>query len=403
MPPKLETEPNSANETINPRERKSFDPLAAVITIRYDINAFGQILPETREQIYNEELTFVAEGINLPLRTEFEIKEVDGEQVYFTRGEWRSYDSMLETGLEAAKIEAAADPRKLFLVDWAVRDQCIADRFKDIKPGESIAWASPYPYDEEEKTGPTFLEKECGLQPKRKMAFLYRASRSENGRLFLESHSVDNSDDEALQAALQEAQTPDHNMHSMLAANDAKMSEKYSGEYKAGREAGGEVEQNAWDIIQQNGNLVKSYFSELEELAYSGLEGAALENRKNRLTYGFWGAIKLRIDKVQASPVLAYSQLDYHTAQQGVAQAELQRAFNHFQAKGEQLIGCGGSLSFSLEVSSPETASDLIFGKAKNIEEESWHGGTIKHGTCVNCKEDKKVGVKSWCRDCIKC
>lgn len=38
----------------------------------------------------------------------------------------------------------------------------------------------------------------------------------------------------------------------------------------------------------------------------------------------------------------------------------------------------------------------------ESTQELSWHGGKIYIGKCVNCKEGpKKVGVKSWCEDCI--
>jgi hypothetical protein len=39
----------------------------------------------------------------------------------------------------------------------------------------------------------------------------------------------------------------------------------------------------------------------------------------------------------------------------------------------------------------------------KSKEELSWHGGSTHDGTCVNCNEKKKVGVKNWCKDCIHC
>lgn len=33
---------------------------------------------------------------------------------------------------------------------------------------------------------------------------------------------------------------------------------------------------------------------------------------------------------------------------------------------------------------------------------ESWHGGSVKDGTCVNCKRETEVGVKNWCKPCIE-
>ena len=34
--------------------------------------------------------------------------------------------------------------------------------------------------------------------------------------------------------------------------------------------------------------------------------------------------------------------------------------------------------------------------------QNSWHGGLKQKGKCVNCKEKTTVGIKSWCRPCIK-
>mgnify|MGYP000937260397 CR=1 FL=1 len=72
----------------------------------------------------------------------------------------------------------------------------------------------------------------------------------------------------------------------------------------------------------------------------------------------------------------------------------------------EKMIGCGGSVSILTEMLSGASTEELTtigFGDSKTKEELSWHGGRIKKGTCVNCKEGPKdVGVKSWCKGCIK-
>lgn len=47
----------AAAETLRqetPERQKSFDPMASVRMLRWDIENFGQVLPETRQQVCNE-------------------------------------------------------------------------------------------------------------------------------------------------------------------------------------------------------------------------------------------------------------------------------------------------------------------------------------------------------------
>lgn len=67
---------------------------------------------------------------------------------------------------------------------------------------------------------------------------------------------------------------------------------------------------------------------------------------------------------------------------------------------------CGLSISLGEDkifggIENPQS----VFGGIDNMsrEELSWHGGKIKKGTCVNCKKHTDVGVKNWCKSCIRC
>jgi hypothetical protein len=83
-----------------------------------------------------------------------------------------------------------------------------------------------------------------------------------------------------------------------------------------------------------------------------------------------------------------------------------QRALSNFGADGAMhnrtYSACGLSISLGGEASTEAEGPQSAFGGLSK-EELSWHGGKIKKGKCVNCKEDTEVGVASWCKKCIKC
>jgi hypothetical protein len=85
-----------------------------------------------------------------------------------------------------------------------------------------------------------------------------------------------------------------------------------------------------------------------------------------------------------------------------------QRALGGFGADGAKnnrgYSACGLSIALGGEMPGSEITDSpqSVFGGLTR-EEKSWHGGAVKKGKCVNCKEETDVGVKSWCKKCIKC
>src|SRR5579872_5329286 len=100
----------------------SFDVLASVDLYRFDLMTVGHVRPETRQRVCDEELSYIAEGINRPLQTEFTLHEINSQLALFEQGQWRPYIATLMRGLETAKQEAAVDPRKTFMVERATKD-----------------------------------------------------------------------------------------------------------------------------------------------------------------------------------------------------------------------------------------------------------------------------------------
>lgn len=374
---------------------RSFDPLASVNMMRFDITNYGHVLPETRNQIYDEEMTYIAEGIDRHSYTQFTLQH-DPEKglVYFAKGEWRPYVGTLLTGLDVAEREAEADPRRQFLVDWAVKDLRRGLSFEKLTVGESSVWYSAFAEAECQRYGEEFIAS-VGLNPKRRMGFIYKATRQEDGSVVLESHTVDNSDQDAFDAVSQLPQ--DALMSELINAYDQVLMQKNSGTiYRAGRTTFlDRQEENAWDFVERNQLLFDYYFDEIEKLARSKAWGDELETAKKRLTYGVWARTRQLLDE-QDSSLVGNSVLTHQTSDQIAAQVH--QAYLEFSRRHETMIGCGGAISF--EDMPADAVFDSIFGKKSEVL--SWHGGKIKKAKCVNCKEGPKdVGVESWCHDCI--
>lgn len=389
-------------------EPRSFDIAASVYMFRYDLQTNGSILPETYQQALNEELTYISEGIDRHSHTSFTLQEREELGiVLFQKGEWRSYKGMLMTGLEIAKKEAENDHRKKFLADWAARDLQVGESIQNLKSGEATSWQSVFPEKERQMYGDEFMT-ECGLQPKRKMGFIYRAERNQNGSITLEAHTIDNSDPDAFNAVEQLLRdNPQANIESQLEAYDDAMFLKTGKVHKAGRlEDSSQNNDEAYEFVKQNTALIEYYFEKIKWLAESSLTGNELRQRKERLTYGVWARIKELLNEEQpqmatvTDDLYGYSPL---AAQPELLASQIDRAYHRASLRNEVMAGCGGSVKgLSFDGLSPEEVFDSIFTDVEKKKELSWHGGHVKRGTCVNCHEGPKdVGVKSWCKDCI--
>lgn len=364
-----------------------FDINASIDLLRFDQEVYGHVLPETRQRVMDEELTYVAEGINRPLYTSFEYPEQDGELMYFSKGEWRPYMQMLYNGIVSTKKLAQSDPRKSFLYDMAMDDLSNGYAMHNLKPGETKSWYSPYRDDVAMRYGSDFMD-DCGFQSHRRMGFIYRASKQADGTITLESQSVDNSSEPAFAAAMDMANNPDTDMEMLVWAYDKVMQQETGEKHSAGRRnSSGIQEQNAWYAIKQHGDLVGLYLSDIENLALqTNLSRAETERAKRRLTYGFWATLKERLNKTTAHIGLVQQETNYNVA--AVAQREAQlraetaAAYQKSAKSGDVLSGCGGSMRAtddSLEDLSPESAFDKIFGKDKEKDsgEEDEFGALV--------------------------
>lgn len=383
-------------ETLNTKiyheetQKLSFDLLASVRMAQFDLTVHGQVLPETMQRIYDEELTYIAEAIDRPISTEFTLRQEKGDLVFFDRGEWRPYIGTLISGLSAAKNDAAKDYRKQFLVERASNDLAIGYKMARLKTGEAISWYSDYPIEQEEAYGKEFMTS-VGYQPERRMGFLYLARRNEDGSVTLQSQSVDNSDQEAFKRAMQAPKS----LRAMLDNYDQIIAAKYNTPVYAGKIGG--YEYNAWSEMQKHHDLLDYYFSSLISLAAANLSSEDMMVAKQQLTYGTWAALQKRLRTQQITPL---NEIFADNRPIISVQNEISLALLQSMKEGKVMVGCGGAIDLMSD--GPQQAFENIFGGEKNNEAWSWKNGVCRVEKCPSRPKTTMVGPCSVCKRCQK-
>ena len=369
---------------------KSFDILASVRMARYDLALYSTVLPETMQRIYDEELTYIAEAVDKPISTEFTLKRNGADLLYFDKGGWRPYVGTLLNGLQAAKKEAQNDYRKYFLLERAQSDLALGYKMCGLSAGEKLAWFSDYPYEQEERFSKQFVQSQ-GFQPERRMGFLYLAIGNEDGTVTIQSQSVDNADKDAFDAAMKSSIS----MRTMLQSYDSVIEQKIGGPVYAGRPGGERC--NGWTEVQQHRDLLDFYFDQILSLAQSDLDETLLEQAKQKLTYGVWGALQKRL-RSSALPQTSYAEAA--PAENSFVFSEVERAFRQLTAEGVVMAGCGGAIQFG-QGGSAQSAFETIFsGGAKGNESWAWKNGVCRVEKCPSRPKTTQVGPCSVCRRC---
>jgi hypothetical protein len=340
---------------------KSFDVLASVKLYQHDLENAGYILPETRQRVYDEELSYIAEGINLPNYTEFVLNEHDGDLVYFHEGKWVPYTSTLIKGLETAKVEAATDYRKNFELQRRAEDLQRGYQLQKLQPGERISWYYEFPREQTNLYGEEFMES-LGFYPERAMGYLCEAEKTKDGQVILRHQSVDNSDKIAFDEAISAARSGG-TIEDMTMAYDEVLKQKSGIDHYAGRRIDeNRPEENAWSAFVKHEDLVKHFLDQIEVIARQELPSWEAEKTKKRLTYGVWARLKERLDE-QAIGIT--SDGPEHSAYGGSIQSQVESAYASAAARGEVLFGCGGSITGENATlsASPKAVFESIFGK----------------------------------------
>lgn len=392
-------------------ERKSFDPLASVRMLSYDLQRFGYVLSETREQVLNEEMSLMTEGMNRAARPTFLLKRKGNDLVYFKHGDWQSYTGMLITGDQVAGDEAVQDPRRQFLADAATDDLRHGYQMRNLKPGQQYVWYSSYRHDIEARYGKDFM-RECGRFPDRQMGFLNRAYCNADGDIILESQTVDRSDKAAFEAAMSKGYAG-ATMDDMLRAYDTVLKQRYGRDFYAGR-LDAERNEDAWQMIKLHQDLMNFFMNKLEAIAAQSLnmDERAVEKEVKRHMYGVWAAFKRRLDGEAGASVYTVSGAALPAAHYAMLQQEVQHAFDDFVSQGKTLLGCGGSIEMlqgeeKIFSASTEDVYKAIFG-------DTITGPTDQYGPLefkctkghANKRERGKLVTKcrvSGCHDSVGC
>jgi hypothetical protein len=419
----MEREANVVSLEKSAEQLKVFDELASIRMLRQDIERFGFVSAETWQQVYNEELTFVAEGIDAPLKTSFTLQ--NGEQGLTDERGTRLQDA-LTRGLLAAEETAFGDSRYWFNVRRAVAEyeegQAVQRMMDEPSGANTIISFSPFPEEAYRQHGPEVL-KSIGFQPDRLLGFIRIYNKKSDRELEVVSLSVDNSDLNAFRGTAnwlgksipEDADSGDYLAERIeldlnpkqradiasltLAAYDGTMSELYGGRFLSGRPHNND--RDAWTFIQAQKDLVEHYMDELELLARQ--DGSVSIEEKNKLTYGFWAALKDRYKKPNV-PSSTHEHGRLSTDQIISIQAEISQAYNRAAERHEKMIGCGGSIGVSSNLAelSPENAMSSIMDDKKDGSSESWtwKTGICKVGNCPSRPSNTKVGPCSVCKTC---
>jgi hypothetical protein len=393
----------AAQPLVHEKTQKSFDVLASVDMMRFDLQQFGCVLPETRQRVYDEELSSIAEGIERASRTEFVLAKKGNDLAYFDRGNWRSYTGMLQTGQKVAHGEAAQDFRRAFLADWSDRDLRIGYDLRKMQPGDVMSWTNSYPHEQERHYGTKFIQ-QCGLFPRRKMGFIYRAECLEDGSVVLQSQTVDGSYADGFMAvAARGEQDPAADMDELVAAYDEVATRIVNQPVYAGRTEAIRDE-NAWHDILAHQDLVTAMLDGLEAVAAQDISRSELRNQTERLIIGTWKAFKLRLDRNNASEITPHH---FYEASVLSAMAEINRGFAMAKSQGDIKVGCGGAVAASAESGAESTdleaTFDSIFGDKSSGETRGswkWKEGVCRVEACPTRPGKTKVGP---CEVCVRC
>ncbi len=436
-------------------EQQYFDQLSVVRHFESDIANYGQVLPGTRERYLNEEVTYVAEAIDAPLRSPYPYY-FDGQSFANTDG--GRLDQILDNGVVAAEAARNLDARKEFEYQRALIDQQRHDELVDFMTSDSdvLLVVSAFPEETAVEHGTDFIES-IGYQPKRALAFLRVYQKIDEETLQETCISVDSSNLALWNQLLAEyGQAPAATTEQLLARthnialsggdvdkfvesfvdsyDQALMQRNPDKQYKQGREIS-DVQPviDSWEFVNENHDLVAGQIDLLEAIAQTrlgfgvshGLEQFLVRssNVDSRLPVGLKKymnqalrspeallddetaiAIRKAITYMFAANMRArYEELRKGAARvvrsesDGVSFDELLAATEQAIRNMEQFIGCGG-------------VQDMFeFGSIDQMREEGLRGSEqytydrITH--CVSCdpKAKKRPVACGPCNICWRC
>lgn len=368
-----------------------------------------EVLVDEISRRYYDTVTKAAEALDGVMHSEFPLG-FNGQDIY-SRKDGTNFGEMMRNSLEVARQQAVENPNTLFNLRRTEIEneehQIMIDMMNGDAPNTMIV-VSDMPFEIE--SIPSELREGYNLE--RKMTMLRLIMKDDiTGEMTLVSHSLDLSDRDALEAIYdylgvkavpgellgQRIQT-DFNQDQQLqlcsnlvSAHDNKLAEKHGGAWSSGRKIeDGQNRINTYDFMLEQDDVVLSYINS----AFYGDEHSefgVMQVLKDR----YRTAVDPNLVQKEYSNRINYSpqMSDYQL------QAILNQAFIGGVAEGSTFYFCGGSMG---ESSRDDYENAGYLSSKKSKEELSWHGGKVKQGKCVNCKDETEVGVENWCEGCIR-
>lgn len=406
-----------------PEEGIFFDERASLRMFAEDIAAYeGQVRPETRQQVANEELTFVAEAMNAPLKTTFTLEMTEKGLV---NEQGKLFRRTLENGRRAAANRAQQKPNFECVARRAVYEKHEGDLVEAMMTSDeghnTIVSVSPFAEEAYRKFGAEGV-KEMGFRPDRFVAFIRIYNKKSPTELEVISVSVDNSDLDAFRGLLAqnglqvEADATsddflkyrlqlDLSRHEQLQlptklvrTYDGWMEKMHGTKTKAGRSVENEIE--AWEFINSQPDLVEHYLDRLEALARIYPDDVA---SKRKLAVGFWSALNQRLKRSQPGQLYEAHIPERDINQLMALDAEIHRGFRYAVEYRLQMVGCGGLIeAIGGDKDLLEGSAEDAISKVFDNKEASYKFDKMMH--CLVCQAPPKEGdQKKACGPCGIC
>lgn len=359
---------------------------------------------DRERRAYNDATTWLAETLDGPMLTPFEYT-FDGRELYADDG------GALEPIFEEAIADARELARKNPSLSFELRRRCIEmDEYGDMLKmarGElpnTMVTVSDFPPELMSATKDV-----GGYNTSRKQTMLRVITRLPNGRLRMQSQSLDGSNRQALEAIYKyfgELPEPGELLGQRIHAEIGEVEQELLADvltstYDSSLEAQTGQRRRAGRQLPDNPGVETYQFVCSQKDLLRHLTNKMLGDQLDRATmFSVAATMAGRYEALASSAATSLFQEGFIPASpeaiEHALQAEMNRVVAAAIAEGRVFSGCGASISLDAE---SQLSASGFGNKAK--EEPSWHGGRIKNGKCVNCKKETKVGVKDWCKNCI--
>jgi hypothetical protein len=351
---------------------------------------------------YYDTATLIAEALDGVMRSEIPLG-YDGHDIYSLKDGTR-YGEMLQKSIDHAEHIVEENPNYAFELRrrrLEAEELPVMLNMMDGGGPNTMVVVSDFPPELMAAT-----EDSSGYNARRKQTMLRIVARKPDGSLSVKTQSLDGSNRHALEAIywhfgvkaedgelLGQRITADLNLKeqaelcdTLTDVYDQSLAMQTGSQWHAGRKLlPGLKRINTYQFVLEREHILNDYIASDQYGQTRSLRGLIriFEEQYNQELYGSTR------DKVEA--------VNYQFGNSQVLEAVLQQAAQRADQAGSIYSACGGTMK--AENTDFENAG---YGN-KSKEELSWHGGSVKKGTCVSCKEGPKdVGVASWCKSCIK-